>query len=95
MTEVTSAPVKAPPTDAEPAGAARFTAASYPNTPIKTVASDAPAPLTIEERLTALEAVVHAIAPYSRNAEHGGVKTWIKTAGARLKADAAKVKKAL
>jgi hypothetical protein len=63
----------------EPAGAARFTAVSYPN-----VKPAAPA-LTLEERLTELEKVVHAIAPYSRNAEHGVVVTWLQKAGARIK----------
>ncbi len=78
----------------EPAGAARFTAVSYPNAPV-TAAAPAPAALTLEERVAALEAVVNEIAPYSRNAEHPGVVSWLKTVGARIKADVAKVKKAV
>ena len=39
----------------------------------------------MEARVTELETVVHAIAPYSRNAEHGAVQGWLLKVGARLK----------
>jgi hypothetical protein len=41
---------------------------------------------SLEARLTELENVVHAIAPYSRNAAHSGVVKWVEKIGARIKA---------
>src|ERR1700742_1220677 len=57
-------------------------AQQFDSPPEKTAAQDSPP--TLEDRVTELEAVVHAIAPYSRNAEHGTVKSWLKKVGARM-----------
>lgn len=69
-----------PPQTSEAAGAARFTAVSYPNAPVKS-----PLPPTLEDRITELEKVVHAIAPYSRNAEHSTVASWLSRMKAVVK----------
>ena len=53
-----------------------------------TAAEDITVPTAIallEARLIELENVVHAIAPYSRNAEHSGVVKWVEKIGARIK----------
>lgn len=70
-----------PPQETEVAGAARFTAVSYPNAPVKS-----PTLPTLEDRITELETVVHAIAPYSRNAAHTTVTSWLSKVSARIKA---------
>jgi hypothetical protein len=75
----------------EPAGAERFTAASYPNAPIKTAASDPPPPPTLEERVAALEAVVYAITPANHLTAPGHVGAWLKRVGARIEAEVKKV----
>jgi hypothetical protein len=73
----------------EPAGAARFTAVSYPNLPVKTAAAVSP-PDTVEDRLTALENMVHSF--LGQNDPHAtSVKTWLSKIGARIKADVKKV----
>jgi hypothetical protein len=81
MTNVTTVPPQAP----EASGAARFTAVSYPNAPVKSVATSVELSLsTLDDRLSELEAVVHQIAPYSRNAEHGTVKSFVGKIKKRL-----------
>jgi hypothetical protein len=81
-----SAVVKAPPTDAEPAGAARFAAVSYPNEPVKT-----PDPVySLEQRVAALESVVHALVPGVGD-KHGVIVGWLEKVGSKIKADVAKV----
>lgn len=45
-----------------------------------------PVVAALEARVAELEGVVHAIARYSRNAEHGVVVTWLEKMGARIKA---------
>ena len=77
-------------TPPEPAGAERFRAMSYPNNQPTTGASSAGPQVTtsitsLDARLTELEAVVHAIAPYSRNAAHPGVSNWVSKIGQRIK----------
>jgi O-acetylhomoserine/O-acetylserine sulfhydrylase-like pyridoxal-dependent enzyme len=72
----------------EPAGAARFAAASYSNV-IKVGAASAP--LTLEERIATLEAVVKTIAEHSRAAAHSRVVAWLESAGARIEAAVKKV----
>lgn len=69
-----------PPQTSEAAGAARFTAVSYPNAPVKS-----PLPPTLEDRITELEKVVHAIAPYSRNSQHSTVTSWLSRMKAVVK----------
>ena len=77
-------------TPPEPAGAERFRAVSYPNNLPATGANSVGTQVTtsiasLDARLTELEAVVHAIAPYSRNAAHPGVTSWVSKVGSRLK----------
>lgn len=45
----------------------------------------------LEVRVTELENVVHALAPYNRNAEHPGVIAWLGKVGARIKSAVEKV----
>lgn len=45
-----------------------------------------PVTIALEARVAELENVVHAIAPYSRNAEHNVVVAWVQKMGARIKA---------
>jgi hypothetical protein len=78
-------------TPPEPAGAERFRAVSYPNNLPATGANSVGTQVTtsiasLDARLTELEAVVHAIAPYSRNAAHSSVASWLSKVGARIKA---------
>jgi hypothetical protein len=69
--------------------AAGYKAENYPPTgfAVKPAANAS----SLEDRVTALENVVHEIAPYSRNAEHGTVTAWLKGISARLKGDVKKV----
>jgi len=69
----------------EPAGVARFAAASFPNVPIKTAASDPPAPLTLEDRITELENVVHTLG-LQVSGDHWKRGGWLERIGARIKA---------
>lgn len=81
MTDVTTVP----PQVTEPAGAERFAAVSYPNAPVKSAQTPVELSLqTLDARLTELEAVVHQIAPYSRNADHGTVKSWVNKLASKL-----------
>lgn len=73
----------------EPAGAARFTAVSYPNMPTSTT-TPAPAPLSLEDRLAALEAVVHTLA-INVSGPHWDRGGWLDRVGAQLKAGAKKI----
>lgn len=77
-------------TPPEPAGAARFTAVSYTQSASSTVAGTTDPATTsvtvLEARLTELEAVVHQVASFSRNAEHSTIQSWCKKVSARLKA---------
>lgn len=76
-------------TPPEPAGAERFRAMSYPNNQPTTGASSAGLVTTsiaaLESRVTELEDVVHKIAPYSRNAAHPSVSSWVGKIGERIK----------
>lgn len=92
----------AAPAVAEPAGAARFTAASYPNPPIKTAASAPAAPKTPafiaalkddpEAAMTALEARLTELENVvhqvvgQNNPHHGAVTSWLKKMGAKVTA---------
>lgn len=67
----------------EPAGVQRFRAVSHPESPTTPVEVSL---ATLDARLTELEAVVHAIAPFSRNAAHVIVVAWLRKVSARIKA---------
>lgn len=76
MTDTKSAP--------EPAGAERFRAVP-PVAPTKAVPPTPSDPMqALEARVADLEAVVHVLAPYNRNAEHPGVVAWLAKVGQRL-----------
>jgi hypothetical protein len=85
-------------TTTEPAGAARFAAASYPNV-IASNPSAAPSSFiqalkdapeetmtALEARITELEGVVHTLTQYSRAAGHSKFVTWAESVAARIKA---------
>jgi hypothetical protein len=89
----------------EPAGAARFTAVSYPNPPVQGTVTQAKVPTflaalqddpeaamtALEARLTELENVVHGLVPnVQHSAAHSGISAWFAKVSTRL---AATVKK--
>lgn len=78
----------------EPAGAERFRAVSFPHESAKAPPPVAVplAPESIEDRLAALEAMVHELALHTLSAStHPGVIAWMKGIGAKIKAEVEKV----
>jgi len=70
--------------------AAGYKAENYP--PIGFAAKPAANASSLEDRVTALENVVHALAPnVTHSAQSPHVVTWLKGIGARLKGDVKKV----
>jgi hypothetical protein len=99
-------PIGVVPAPVEPAGAARFTAVSYPNPPVSGTATQAKVPTflaglqddpeaamtALEARLTELETVVHGLVP---NVQHSGahsvVSAWFTKMTARIAAGVKKL----
>lgn len=82
------------PLTTEPAGVERFRAISYPNAPAKAAPPVAvpAAPESIEDRLAALEVMVHEIASHTLSAStHPGVIAWMRGIGAKIKRDIGRV----